>query len=203
MSTDHPQDGDATPQPAAPAETSSPLRIVLFVILGVMIVALAYDYLYARKQPDEIAMMVLPQIDTTSAVSNVDPRSMDEVIELVGREPEEKIEGTNYWQIKYSWRAGLPWKTYDLYLVFTKGDPPIYYSHSVGGEPVDYPAQTISESMSEEEREAIYEAVRKYTGEADAEDSSEEAEDTSEETASSSADEPTDQESQASDSSPE
>ncbi len=176
MSTDHSHEQGASQQtPASTSELkSSPLRTVLFVILGVMIVALAYDYLYARQQPNAVATKILPQIDATSAVSNVDPKSMDEVIEIVGRDPIEKTEESNYWRIKYSWRAGLPWKTYDLYIVFTKGDPPIYFSHSVGDEPVDYPAESLSNSMSEEERQATYEAVRKSLGE-DAPESQEES----------------------------
>lgn len=164
MSTDQPDEQNVSPEASAYESTSSPLRTVLFVVLGIMIVALAYDYLYARKQPEAVATEILPQIDMTTSVSNVDPKTMDEVIEIVGREPAEKIEGSNYWQITYRWRAGLPWKTYDLNVVFTKGDPPIYYSHSVGNEQIDYPTESISNSMSEEQREAVYEAVRKATG---------------------------------------
>lgn len=165
MSTDYSHEQDSSSQTPAPEGASSPLRMVLFVVLGVMIVALAYDYLYARKQPDTVATALLPQIDPTTPVSNVDPKTMNEVVAIVGRQPERKIEGSNYWQITYCWRAGLPWKTHDLHVVFTKGNPPIYYSHSVGSEMIDYPAETVSDSMSEEDRQAIYDAVRRMTGE--------------------------------------
>lgn len=135
--------------PSAAETASSPFRGVLFLILAVMVVALAYDYMWARKQPDLAASRVVARIqpDASATISDVTPPTMKEVEQLVEGTPAERFEGPNYWQLKYSWRAGLPWKTHDLYVVFTKSDPPLYYSHSVFQPPIetDLPHRTQSE----------------------------------------------------------
>ena len=102
-------------QAAKPGKTS-PLRIVLLVILGVLVVSLAYDR-WARNQCDQ-AYKRLGKLPRELAIA-------EDVQETIGRGPSGQMQDKGSYMLQtYSWRRGLPWDSYVLYVVYYKVDPP-------------------------------------------------------------------------------
>jgi hypothetical protein len=165
----------------ADAQTSSPLRVALFAILAVMLLALAYDYLWARRQlsdADKAIQALLAPADTGATVTSAEPSTISDVQKAIGRAPSEETEGQTYLLEKYSWRAGLPWKTHDLYVVYTKSKPPMLHCVSAGVPPGSdqLPMKKLSD-MSEDELKAMIPKTSKPSGDEQAEGDAEAAAD--------------------------
>ena len=122
-----------TEQPSRP----NVLRTVLFVILAILVLVVVYDHFWARPQRSRAAQ----RIKNFSGL-----KTPDAVQKTVGRPFVERIEHDHYFLEKYSWPAGIPWETRDLYVIYTKEDPPLYHNSHEGDYP---PAYLLPQRKSE------------------------------------------------------
>ena len=124
------------------SETAKPgtsrLRLFLFMVLGLLLVGLPYDFLWARKQHRAAAERLDNLLDVKPAgkiIASNEPITMDQVHETMGCEPSQVIEEDEYLEEIYSWRSGLPWRTHDIYVIYNYYQPRHVHSHSVGVKP--------------------------------------------------------------------
>ncbi|MCH1495981.1 MAG: hypothetical protein L7U72_12175 [Rubripirellula sp.] len=108
-----------------------PRQTVLLVLLGVMVVALAYDYKVARPNVDAAYEKIVTksmQVNSksTEVLTNLSVR------ELLEMEPSETREEANGDLVEvFSWRSGLPIRTHNLYAVYKKnGENWLFHRHS-------------------------------------------------------------------------
>ena len=109
---------------ASPSDQSSrggnPRQTIMLVILGLMIIALVYDYKVARPSVegayDQIAKKSIEVNSSgTDVLTNLGVR------ELLEMEPSDTFEEVNGDLVEvYSWRSGLPVRTHNLYTVYKK-----------------------------------------------------------------------------------
>jgi hypothetical protein len=120
-----------------PAKETSPLRlIVLLSVFGVALVGLLYDYTIARpaikKADNTIQGLLEGSIKDPSGDGAV---TEDEVQSLLGSKP-SRVTQLETGKIEvYSWRSGLPYRTYDLYVVYSGRRLPLLYSATANAEP--------------------------------------------------------------------
>lgn len=111
---------------------------VLYGALAVLVVAVGSDVLVARRRwrgaIDRLNAKIRGPIGEATVV-RVDPLTRDEVSRLIGRAPAEITEGATYYLECYRWRRGLPWKHYDLYVIYSKGTIPLLHDISYPGPP--------------------------------------------------------------------
>ena len=105
-------------------------KMVLYGLLALMIVALAYDYLVARPAVSE----AYDQITTASIEANrkgTEFLSNEKVRELIGKQPAETfMDGSNSVEV-FHWRGGLIVKPHKLYTVYAKnGDNWLFFRHA-------------------------------------------------------------------------
>ena len=128
------------------------MRTALFVILGIMVLALAYDFLWARRQQSAAAEQVQALMDAPppagQAVIKAEPITHEQVIAAVGCDPAEESEGNTYYLERFSWRSGLPWRTHDLYVIYTKGKPRLLHDFSVGQPPERHQLPMTTEALN-------------------------------------------------------
>lgn len=107
---------------SAPAKSGpNVVRIVLFVILGYMVFALAYDFLYVRKQ-HEAKFQELQKLVAQETARNVEdqtknPTGPEKVAELIGFAPVNGLEqpdGKSYFKETYRWRSAVLVRNYDI-----------------------------------------------------------------------------------------
>lgn len=143
--------------PGGPPSTkgTSPLRLILLLmVFGVALIGLLYDYTIARPG-------IAKAKDTVEAMLNQDPNTdpnndntitPDEVQQVLGRKPSSVEQRSNCLVEVYSWRSGLPTRTYDLKVVYTGRKFPLLYSAAANDEP-DYPPITaLRDEPTEEEK---------------------------------------------------
>lgn len=135
--------------PSGPATQGMPAsRIVLYSILGLLIVALTYDFLVARPGQKAAAAKInafMPDQSGSAMISNAEPTTYEQVIEALGVPTTSPEEGATYFMDCFSWRSGLPWRSHDLYVIYTKKTtttdgvtttkPHLLHDISVGQEP--------------------------------------------------------------------
>ena len=118
---------------------TNPLRlIILLSVFGVALAGLLYDYCIARPGIKKADKMLQGLLDGSIKDPNQDGTVTDQEVQtLIGRAPSNpdfrklpngKIE-------VYSWRSGLPYRTYDLFVVYTGRKMPLLYSASANQEP--------------------------------------------------------------------
>jgi hypothetical protein len=125
-----------------------PSRILLYSILGLLVVALAFDFFVARPGQQaavEKLNAFMPDQSGSAMISNAEPTTYGQVIEAIGVEPSSSEEGPTYFMDRFSWRSGLPWRSHDLYVIYTKKTtttegtsttkPHLLHDISVGQEP--------------------------------------------------------------------
>ena len=129
------EQGSGTAPP--PAKETSPLRLILLLLVfGVALVGLLYDYTIARpaiQKADETIQAVLE--GTIKDPNNDGGVTEAEVQDLLGRQPSTVKQLENGKIEIYSWRSGLPYRTYDLYVVYSGQKLPLLYSASTNEEP--------------------------------------------------------------------
>jgi hypothetical protein len=138
---------DPASEPSSPASEPAsqgmpPSRIILFSILGILLVALAYDFLVARpgqKAAAERVRALMAGPSDAKMINNAEPITHAQVLETIGVEPSWSEEGPTYYMERFSWRSGLPWRTHDLYVIYTKTDteknPRLLHDISIGQPP--------------------------------------------------------------------
>ncbi len=161
--TDSPS-ADSTPaeptpsESAAPAPTAPPASntrtIVLFVLLAIALSALGYDRFVARPAVAAAHKMINDKANERSTSSK---KQLDntEVAKLFGREPSEHLEGKHYCVEKFSWMGGLPWRTYDCWVVYSPsndGDKKTYRFNSayLNEEPEEQYMPGFKDTVAEE-----------------------------------------------------
>ena len=120
----------------------SPLIYVLIPLLIVMIVALVIDR-KARRQWEEA-------FDTVKELSDLGTDTMDDVHQALGKKPVkiDEVEGP-YPLDHFRWRGGLPWKTYDLFVVYNEGDNAKFYDYAQSREELSFPVPSIAPALEE------------------------------------------------------
>ncbi len=127
----------------APAKGTSPLRLILLLLVfGVALIGLLYDYTVARPAIDKANQTVQDLLQQKIPDPNNDNTvTPEEVQQLLSRKPTRVEQRANCMVEVYSWRAGLPTRTYDLKVVYTGRKFPLLFSAAANDEP-EYPAVT-------------------------------------------------------------
>ncbi|QDV42693.1 hypothetical protein Enr13x_25430 [Stieleria neptunia] len=102
-------------------------KTVLYVVLGLMVVALGYDYLVARPAVNA----AYDQVTEASVEANrkgVGFLSNTDVRELLGREPVQTFEDGRYQVEVYHWRGGLVVKPHKLYTVYLRNNDGLMFN---------------------------------------------------------------------------
>jgi hypothetical protein len=113
---------DPTPA-AAPPEAEKPnfLRKVLFAVLAVMIVALIYEYGIVRRSYKAAEAAVDDFVDQRTSEA-ITPQAVQA---RLGKAPNGGLQDKgDYYVEHYKWVRWLPWKSYDIYVVYEHTDPP-------------------------------------------------------------------------------
>lgn len=125
---------DASTSPnsdAVPASRAAKIRkLLLFVLLGIMMVALLYDYRVARPA----VAAAYDQITDESRKRNATPGmtfSNKDLSELLGKTPTKEYEdGTDLVEV-YDYTSGIPGRPHRLFTVFKRnGDAKLFYRHA-------------------------------------------------------------------------
>jgi hypothetical protein len=146
-----------SPSEPAGAKSASSLRLVLLLIIfGAVLICGLYDYTIARpavKKANRIVQDLLEQkIPDPNNDNTVTP---DEVQQLIGCQPTRVEQKPNYMVEVYSWRAGIPIRTYDLKVVYNGRRLPLLFSAAANSEP-EYPANTeVRDQPTEEEAKSF------------------------------------------------
>ncbi|WP_182866687.1 hypothetical protein [Stieleria mannarensis] len=105
-------------------------KIVLYGLLGLMVAALAYDYLVARPAVNT----AYDQIAEASMAANRKGAgflSNEQVRELIGKQPVETFNDGRYTVEVFHWPGGLIVKPHKLYAVYMKnGDGLMFNRHA-------------------------------------------------------------------------
>jgi hypothetical protein len=120
-----------------PAKETSPLRlIVLLLVFGVALVGLLYDYTIARPAIKKADKTIQGLLDGSMKDPSGDGAvTEDEVQSLLGSKP-SRVTQLETGKIEvYSWRSGLPYRTYDLYVVYSGQQLPLLHSATTNEEP--------------------------------------------------------------------
>jgi len=100
MSEELPADSSSSVKPQNPLLW--PVRIVLFALLGVAIVALVIDQL-ARNSANEAFAVLNKQLGPDAELKDV---TRDQVRKLIGKEPAEDADPNDHCET-YTWQGGL------------------------------------------------------------------------------------------------
>ncbi len=94
------------------------VRIALFALLGVLVIAIAYDYLYARPAVDKAYDKIAALNNDMNVSAGAKVLKSDDIHAALGRQPTTVLKEDPFTIEVYQWRAGLPWRTYDYYVVY-------------------------------------------------------------------------------------
>jgi hypothetical protein len=96
--------------------------MLLFAVLAVMIVALIYEYGFVRRSYKAAETAVDDFVEQRNADSVTTP----EVVQArIGKAPTGGLQDKgDYYLEHYKWVRWLPWKSYDIYVVYEHSDPP-------------------------------------------------------------------------------
>lgn len=152
------------PNPPAPAASQTALivRVVLFVILGYLLFALAYDNMYMYKAHQEGFEKMQALVDAEAARSAEDiakngPTSPAKVQETLGFAPAVPLTDHGHYQEEvYKYRSGLLFRTRDLYVFYKGKDKPGVVS--VASNEEDRATVTPSKAVEPNEKAAAGEA---------------------------------------------
>ena len=144
-STEEEQGGSRTT--TSPAKDTNPLRLVLLLLLfGLALAGLLYDYTIARPNIQKADRTIQGLLDGSIEDPNSDHTvTPDEVQLMLGIQP-SRVEPLSNGMIEiYSWPSGLPFRTYDLHVVYAGKQLPLLHSATTNTEPEEdqLPAVTI------------------------------------------------------------
>ncbi len=130
--------------PSQPAGTNPVRLTILLLVFGIALAGLLYDYCVARPGHKNAYDKIMSLLDGTTDDPNGDGTfSDDEVQSVLGYKP-SKIESLPNGKIEiYSWRSGLPYRTYDLFIVYAGQKMPLLmFASTERPAPTDLPKQT-------------------------------------------------------------
>ena len=131
------QQGGVLAEEGQPKNTTA-MQAILYGVLVLLIGAMAYDIVVARRERSAAVERLNVKIrgpQGGGAVIRVDPITRGQVTEIIGRPPSTTTEGPSYYLDRYRWRRGIPWRYYDLYVIFSKGTIPLLHDISYPGPP--------------------------------------------------------------------
>lgn len=120
MSTAPAQSASTKPQSSG----GNTLRIILFVILGYMLVALAYDYMYVFKAHEEKTKAVQELVDKENTRPIEErlkngPIGPKEVLEVMGFAPTVVADDENLLHERYTYHRGVPVMVREIDVFYT------------------------------------------------------------------------------------
>jgi hypothetical protein len=130
MSTGNSPDLSVPPLPAKATSSASGIRpLVLFGLLGLMLLALWYDYKVARPAVED-AYARIGQLNTDiNSRGGKKYMTNQDVQNELKRAPIDTFTKNGYMVEVYGWRSGLPTKTHKYYAVYQDGMPFIFLKH--------------------------------------------------------------------------
>ncbi len=140
--------------PLPPAKGTSPLRLViLLLIFGIALAGLLYDYCIARPAQKDAYNKILGLLDgSTPDPSGDGTVTDDEVQSILGNKPTGTKALTNGKIETYSWRSGLPYRTYFLYVVYSGQKMPLlHFASTEEPLPSDLPPVTVLNKPTQQE----------------------------------------------------
>ncbi len=145
---------------------------VLVGILGLGLVALAYDYAVARPAV-ETAYNAIAARSTEVNAKSTEVFTDSDVRKLIGKEPSKTFNDANGDVVEvFSWRSGLPIKTHDLFAVYKpNGGKNLFYRHAkykyeASGEVSDFSVSRVIDNDDEAvDDAATAEMDAQYAGE--------------------------------------
>ncbi len=122
--------GQAPQSAPTPSKETSPLRLILLLLVfGVLLACLLYDRTIARPTFEKATKIVLDLLDEKMPDPNHDGGiTQAEIQDLLGRAPTSVQQVENGLIELYSWRGGIPYRTYDLYVTYVGQQKPLLYS---------------------------------------------------------------------------
>lgn len=120
---------ESSSQPAQQKSSSSSLqkgiRIALFVILALLIIAIIYDRQVARPAVES----AYQTIEELNAASGSKVLTDADVHEALGRQPSYTRSDGPYTLEVFAYRAGLPWRTYPYTVVYSGESNRYFMTH--------------------------------------------------------------------------
>lgn len=145
MSDDsHPDNATDPSDSAGPTSASAPAslsgaagpkrgtlrQIILFCLLGVMLVALAYDYRIARPNVEKAFDQIVHLNDQMNLSAKPTPTLNSDIRKEIGRDPARVYSEGPYRIEVFSWTSGLPFRTHDLFAVYVpNGNDLVFMRH--------------------------------------------------------------------------
>ncbi len=119
----------ASPAPQELKSSGALRKGILYGLLTLMLLALAYDYGVARPAVSDAYDKIMEANERTNSKTS-DVFTKSQVTELLGQEPAESFrEGGSLVEV-YAFRGGLPFKPHKLYAVYKKqGDHDVFFRH--------------------------------------------------------------------------
>jgi hypothetical protein len=133
------------PEELPEAEKPNVVRIALFATLAVMIVALIYEYGFVRRSYKAAENAVDTFVEGRGATDDL---ATPEVVQAaLGKTPVGGLQDKgDYYLEHYQWTRWLPWKTYDIYVVYEHRDPPVLFNTTrpLPPGPTEVPARGVA-----------------------------------------------------------
>lgn len=115
------QDAPLPEPPPQSAEEVTSRRPALRQLILVGLLAVALFAMFIDRTARQRSNAAFDSVQDAFEQQMGDPDgglTQPEVEQLIGRGPAEERSGQRYRQARYSWRAGLPWRTYDIWVVY-------------------------------------------------------------------------------------
>lgn len=105
-------------------------QIILIGLLALMLAALAYDYRVARPSVERAFDQIVKLNDQMNLSADPTPTLNTHIHKEIGRDPSWAYTEGPYRVEVFSWTAGLPFRTHDLYAVYVpNGNDLIFMRH--------------------------------------------------------------------------
>ena len=143
----------ASETPAPAAKGTSPVRlIILLLIFGVALAGLLYDYCIARPAHGKAYRTVVGLLDGRTPDPDGDGAVTDNEVQTILERDPSTVEQLPNGKIEiFSWRSGLPYRTYDLYVVYSgRTMPLLHFAATERPQQSDLPPLTVFQQPKEE-----------------------------------------------------
>ena len=105
-------------------------KVVLYGLLLLMLLALGYDYQFARPAVEEAYNKILEQNQIVNA-NKIEKFTDKDVAKLLGKEPAKSFQDGGDLVQEFHFTAGIPFRPHKLFAVYKKSeDDNLFYRHS-------------------------------------------------------------------------